>query len=47
MKEEELKMIASSDEDVIITDSFDGLLAQVEPLTRSACEGIEGTFVVE
>lgn len=47
VKEEELKMIASSDEDVIITDSFDGLLAQVEPLTRSACEGIEGTFVVE
>ena len=47
VNEEELKMIASSDEDVIITDDFDSLLAEVEPLTRTACEGIEGAFVVE
>ena len=47
VKEEELKTIASSDEDVIITDNFDTLLAEVQPLVRTACEGIEGAFVVE
>ena len=42
VKTNELKQIASSDKDVIITKSFDTLLATVEPLTKSACEGIEG-----
>ena len=42
VNEEELKMIASSDKDVIITDNFDTLLAQVQPLIRTSCEGIEG-----
>ena len=40
---DELKQIASSDKDVIIAQSFDKLLAIVEPLTSSACEEIEGT----
>ncbi len=47
VNEQELKTIASSDDDVIITDSFDGLLAQVDPLTKAACEGIEGEFAVK
>jgi len=47
VNKEELKMIASSDEDVIITKDFDSLLGEVEPLTRSACEGYEGAFVGE
>lgn len=47
VKEEELKTIASSDKDVIITDSFDGLLKEVDPLTKAACEGIEGKFAVK
>ena len=37
----ELKTIASSDKDVITADTFDDLLAQVEPLTKSACEGFQ------
>lgn len=47
VKKEELKMIASSDKDVIITDNFDTLLTQVQPLIRTACEGIEGEFVIK
>lgn len=47
VNKEELKMIASSDEDVIITDNFDTLLGQVQALIRTACEGIEGAFVVK
>ena len=42
VKRDELKLIASSEKDVIIAQSFDDLLAAVEPLTKSACEGIEG-----
>lgn len=44
VKNEELKSIASSDKDVILADTFDGLLAEVEPLTKSACEGLECEF---
>lgn len=47
VNKEELKMIASSDEDVIITDNFDTLLGQVQALIRTACEDIEGAFVVK
>ena len=38
---EELKSIAGNDKDVILT-TFDDLLATVEPLTKSACEGFLG-----
>lgn len=44
VKNEELKSITSSDKDVILADTFDGLLAEVEPLTKSACEGLECEF---
>lgn len=44
VKEEELKSIASSDKDVILAETFDGLLEEVEPLTKSACEGFECKF---
>lgn len=37
----ELRTIASSDKDVITADTFDDLLAQVEPLTKRACEGFQ------
>ena len=47
VNKQELTTIASSEEDVIITDSFDGLLRQVEPLTKAACEGFEGEFTVK
>ena len=41
VKRGELEQIASSKKDVIIADSFDKLLAVVESLTQTACEGIE------
>ena len=44
VKEEELKSIASSEKDVILADTFDGLLKEVEPLTESACEGFACKF---
>ena len=44
VKEEELKSIASSDKDVILADTFDGLLEEVDPLTKSACEGFACKF---
>lgn len=42
VNKDELKQIASSDKDVIVTKSFNDLLPIVEPLTQSACEEIEG-----
>ena len=44
VKVEELKSIASSDKDVVLADTFDGLLDEVEPLFKSACEGFECKF---
>ena len=44
VKKEELNLIASSDRDVILADTFDGLLEEVEPLTKSVCEGLERKF---
>ena len=42
VKREELKQIASSEKDVVVTKSFDALLTTTEELIRIACEGIEG-----
>ena len=42
VKRDELKQIASSEKDVVVTKSFDTLLATTEELIRTACEGIEG-----
>ena len=42
VKRDELKQIASSEKDVIVTKTFDTLLATTEELIRTACEGIEG-----
>ena len=39
---EQLKVIASSEKDVVLASTFDGLLDKVEPLTKVACEGNEG-----
>ena len=44
VKEAELKSIASSEKDVMLADTFDGLLEEVEPLTKSACEGFACKF---
>lgn len=44
VKTDELKAIASSDKDVITADTFDGLSAQVKPLTKAACEGFQCKF---
>ncbi len=47
VKRDELKAIASSDKDVILADTFDGLLAQVKPLTKAACEGFQCKFYIK
>ena len=43
----QLTVIASSEKDVVIADSFDGLVSEVEPLFQSACKGNEGWFILE
>lgn len=43
----QLTVIASSEKDVVIAESFDGLVSEVEPLFQSACKGIEGWFILE
>lgn len=45
VKKEELNSIASSDQDVILADTFDSLLEEVEPLTISVCRGLESKFL--
>ena len=43
----QLTVIASSEKDVVIAESFDGLVSEVEPLFQSACKGNEGWFILE
>ena len=43
----QLTVIASSEKDVVIAESFDGLVSKVEPLFQSACKGNEGWFILE
>ena len=43
----QLTVIASSEKDVVVAESFDGLVSEVEPLFQSACKGNEGWFILE